>query len=262
MNNDEILWRHLRDLPYFRAMLRAVEDRFYQDIELAGPVLDIGCGDGQFASVAFKKPLDVGLDPWSEPLKETLSHGAYRMVVQAYGDQIPFPAGSFGSAISNSVLEHIPNVEKVINDVGRAVRPGGLFVFCVPNHRFIDQLWGTRFFNGLGMEGLGKRYSRFFNRIARHINLDEPAVWIKRAEAAGFKVEQHWNYFPLAALTTLETGHLFGLPSLFTRKLFGKWILVQQRWNLAIPWQLSRKYLENPKTEEGVCTFFIARKQS
>ena len=68
--SEEILWRHLRDLPYFRAMVRAVEDSFYQGLELPAPVLDLGCGDGHFASVAFDHPLDVGLDPWWGPLLE------------------------------------------------------------------------------------------------------------------------------------------------------------------------------------------------
>ena len=35
---EEILWQHLSDLPYFRAMVRAVEDKFYQGLELPGPV--------------------------------------------------------------------------------------------------------------------------------------------------------------------------------------------------------------------------------
>ena len=56
---DAILWRHLSSLPYFRAFLRSVEDRYYQDISLAAPILDLGSGDGHFASVAFEKKLDV-----------------------------------------------------------------------------------------------------------------------------------------------------------------------------------------------------------
>jgi hypothetical protein len=75
---DEILWRHISGLPYFRGFLRAVEDRFYQEIPLASPVLDLGSGDGHFASVAFDHRLDVGLDPWPAPMKEAQQRGAYR----------------------------------------------------------------------------------------------------------------------------------------------------------------------------------------
>src|SRR5512133_2109626 len=98
-DQDEILWRHIRDLPYFRAMLRAVEDRFYQGLELPDPVLDVGCGDAHFASVAFQRPLEVGIDPWNEPLKEARSRHAYCLIVQSDGGRMPFPDGHFASVI-------------------------------------------------------------------------------------------------------------------------------------------------------------------
>ena len=42
MHKKDYLWLNLRDLPYFRAMLRAVEAQFYQDLELLAPTLDLG----------------------------------------------------------------------------------------------------------------------------------------------------------------------------------------------------------------------------
>ena len=62
---DQILWRHISSLPYFRGFLRAVEDRFLQEIPLTEPQLDLGSGDGHFASVAFNRKPDFGLDPGS-----------------------------------------------------------------------------------------------------------------------------------------------------------------------------------------------------
>ena len=49
---DDLLWRNLKELPAFRGLLRAVEARFYQDLPLPEPVLDLGSGDAHFASVA------------------------------------------------------------------------------------------------------------------------------------------------------------------------------------------------------------------
>ena len=37
-----------------RAVLRAVECRFMARVPLTAPVLDIGCGDGHFASIAYE----------------------------------------------------------------------------------------------------------------------------------------------------------------------------------------------------------------
>lgn len=258
---DPYLWRHLRDLPYFRAMLRSVEDRFYQDIDLPGPVLDVGCGDGHFASVAFDHPLDVGLDPWAQPLKEAGKRQCYRIVLQADGAKMPFPDGYFASAVSNSVLEHIPQVDAVLAEVARVLRPGGRFVFCVPNDRFSKRLIGTEFFRALGLRGVSQAYSRFFNRISRHAHTDSPAGWRARLTKAGFKVDKSWDYFPPRSLHVLEAGHLFGIPSLVTRRLAGRWILWKSPLNLWLPWLITHRYVQNPINPDGVYSFFVARRK-
>ena len=66
--SEDLLWRHLKELPYFRALLRAVEAGFYQEASLPAPSLDVGCGDGHFASAAFERPLEVGIEPGEECL--------------------------------------------------------------------------------------------------------------------------------------------------------------------------------------------------
>ena len=40
--NDDLLWRQLKSLPAFRALLRAVEARFYAYIPLPEPTLHVG----------------------------------------------------------------------------------------------------------------------------------------------------------------------------------------------------------------------------
>ena len=259
--SEEILWRHLRELPYFRAMVRAVEDSFYQGLELPAPVLDLGCGDGHFASVAFDHPLDVGLDPWWDPLLEANTRHAYRMLVRSDGAKIPFPDGFFATAVSNSVLEHIPHVDAVVEEIARVVRPGGRFIFCVPNHRFPQLLLGTQTFRGLGMKGAADWYSRFFNRISRHQHCDSYEVWNERMTRTGFTIEKHWDYFPADALHRMEAGHAFGLPALVSKKLTGKWVLSTSRANLWVPWQITRKVFQNPISPEGVYSFYITRRK-
>ncbi len=86
---DKILWRHLSGLPYFRAFLRAVEDRFYQEVELPAPQLDLGSGDGHFASVAFARKPEFGLDPWVAPMLEAKTRDAYQMLVLGEGARDP-----------------------------------------------------------------------------------------------------------------------------------------------------------------------------
>jgi SAM-dependent methyltransferase len=262
MPAKDYLWLHLKDLPYFRSLVRAIEARFYQEIDLPAPVLDVGCGDGHFASVAFERPLDVGIDPWTGPIRKARRYGGYRALVQGDGAAMPFPDRHFGSALSNSVLEHIPPVEAVLCETARVLKPGAPFVFCVPNHQFLGGLGVSRFLDELGLRGLGTSYRAFFNRISRHAHCDPPEVWSGRLERAGFQVERWWHYLPPRTLQVAELGHYLGLPSLVAHALTRRWILVPSRWNLALTHRLVEPYYrQDPVSEAGVYTFYIARKK-
>lgn len=257
----DFLHQQLRDMPYFRAVLRAVECKFYQRFTLEGPVLDLGCGDGHFATVAFERPLDVGIDPWSGPVREAVRRGGYRMVNQGFGDALPYPDNFFGSALSNSVLEHIPYLDPVLKEMCRVLKPGANFLFCVPNHNFLPNLSISSWLDKVGLHKLGDLYRSFFNKISRHHHCESPEVWENRLSQAGFKLEKWWHYFSPHALHVLEWGHYFGLPSLISYKLFGRWVLFQSDWGLAIPHAITRPAYEEAEEQlQGSYTFYVARK--
>jgi SAM-dependent methyltransferase len=259
--NKDYLWLHLKELPYFRSLVRAVEARFYQDFELPAPTLDVGCGDGHFATVAFERPLDVGLDPWVGPIREAAQRGGYRSLVLADGGRMPLPDGHFASAVSNSVLEHIPHVEAVLAETARVLKPGAPFLFCVPNERFLESLSISNALDRAGLRSLGDAYRRFFDRISRHQHSDPPEVWEAQLATAGFEVETWWHYLPPKALHVVEWGHYFGLPSLLIHWTTGRWVLVPRRWNLALTRRIVEPYYVNdPRSEQGVYTFYVARR--
>jgi len=261
MVEKDYLWLQLRDMPYFRALLRAVEARVYQGFDFESPILDLGCGDGHFATVAFDQPIQVGLDPWTGPVHQAQKRGGYRLVVQGSGDHLPFPDGYFSSAISNSVLEHIPDIDGVLVEMARVLRPGALFIFCVPNHHFLTNLSISSFLDHLGFHHLGDLYRNFFNRISRHQHCDSPEIWQGRLERSGFRLERWWHYFSPEALHTLEWGHYFGLPSLLAYTLFGRWILIHQPWNLALTRAIVQRYYDEPEEQAlGCYTFYVTRR--
>jgi SAM-dependent methyltransferase len=252
MPEKDFLYLHLCELPYFRALIRGIEASYYQDLDLQRPILDVGCGDGHFASLTFDHPLDVGVDPWHRPIHEARKRACYRLLVEGDAGQNPFPDETFGSAISNSVLEHIPHVDAVLKETARVLKPGALFAFCVPNPRFFTTLSLTRVF--------GKGYVEFFRKITRTVHADDPEVWKPRLEAAGFELERWWHYFSPSANRVLEWGHYFGLPSLLSRYLTGKWILLPNRANLFLAEKLVRPYASTAEVEDGTITFYLARK--
>jgi SAM-dependent methyltransferase len=259
---DDLLWRNLKELPAFRGLLRAVEARFYQQISLPEPILDLGSGDAHFASVAFDKPLSVGVDPWTPPLREArrLRPNAYQLLVQADGGRLPFPKNYFASAVSNSVLEHIPVLEPVLAEVSRVLRPGGPFIFCVPSDNFLRFLSISGGLRRVGLRGPAAAYEKFFNRISRHHHCDGPEVWRQRLAAAGMRLDKYWYYFSPAALRALEWGHYLGLPAAVAHTLTGRWVLAPTRANLALTERLLRPYYAEQLPEQGAYLFFIARK--
>lgn len=258
---ERICQQQLFHLPYFRGMLRAVEQSFYERLELVEPIYDLGAGDGHFAWALFQDEQVMGVDPWWQPLIEARERKVYPLLVQSEGAFAPLEAESFGSAISNSVLEHVQDIQPVLNETARILKPGAKFYFAVPNQRFRSDLWGMKVLRKFGLNKMAQKYSGFFNKIARHINLDPPEIWIARLKEAGFDQIEYFHYFPVKAMWMLERGHAAGLPNLLWKKLFNKWILFPNKKNPFLRFDSIKKLVADPYDDQGTCTFYIARRQ-
>lgn len=257
----DYLWLNLRDLPYFRAMLRAVEGRLLQQVTLPPPVLDLGSGDGHFASVTFTQLLDLGVDPALKPIREAKRRGAYRLLVQADGAKLPCADNSFGSAVSNSVLEHVDRLEDVVAEIWRVLQPGARLAFTVPNPKYRTHLSVPQFLRRLGLNRLAIAYEDWFMRVTRTKNLLDETGWKAVLEPVGFEVERVQPYFSPNALRALEWGHFFGVPCLLPRWITGRWILVPTRSNLWLTDRLVRRYYNDHPSKEGTYSFYLARKR-
>ncbi len=258
---QDLLWAHLTELPYFRAMLRAIEASFYEGFEWNQPVLDVGCGDGHFTQVAFEQKVDIGVDPDLSIMREAQSRKVYRLLVQADGGRIPLADASVGSAFSNSVLEHIPHLDQVLNEVGRVLKPGAPFLLTVPNPGYREKLSIPMHLRHLRMERIAVAYEDWFMRMSRTIHLYDQEEWSARLKRAGLRVERTFNYFSPAALAALEWGHYFGAPCLLPHTIFGRWILMPTRWNLKWTEKYVRKFDDPAPREDGTYSYFLARRE-
>ena len=261
--SDDLLWQQLKTLPAFRALLRAVEARFYEQIPLPEPILDIGCGDGNFAQLALPgRQITAGIDPWWRPLNKAVKAGNYELPIQAMGDNLPFPDNYFASGFSNSVLEHIPDIQPVLNEISRVLQPGAPFLITTPSHYFTEYLVGGSLFDRLGLRGMGNRYREFFNRISRHAHTDSPEVWASRLAEAGFAIERWQYYFSRDALRILEAGHVQGLPAAAMHALTGHWIIAPWESSLGPTERWVRPFFEeDPPLDSGAYLLFVARKE-
>ncbi len=215
----------MRDATLPRVLVRAAECALFAGVALPRPVLDLGSGDGSFAAALFDKPLEVGVDPWRTQMLYSRRLGVYRELVQAAGESLPFPDGTFASVISNSTLEHTKDPAPIIAEMARVARSGATCVITVPSEHFPEYLLGSTVLNAVRLRPLADAYGRFMNRISRHIHIEPPSVWQKWLEDAGFRVVEWRYYFSRTSTMLLDLGHYLSAPSILTHAIAGRWVL-------------------------------------
>ena len=139
-----------------------------------GRGLDLGCGDGKLMRIlldaAGVAPELIGIDPDPLETRQAERAGVYRRVHTVPGERIPEQDAAFDFVFSNSVLEHIPDLEPVLGEVARLLRPGGAFLFTVPAAGFHDCLAGPLF-------GDRTAYLQMIDRRCAHVRYWAEADW-------------------------------------------------------------------------------------
>lgn len=124
-------YRQLR--PGWRPATEVYADWVRAYLRPEAQVLDLGCGRGGLVEqLAHPLPQVVGVDP------DWLSLVEHRLPMPrtvGWSDRLPFVAGSFDVVFCSWLLEHLPRPERTFAEVGRVLRPGGVFVFITPNGR-------------------------------------------------------------------------------------------------------------------------------
>jgi 2-polyprenyl-6-hydroxyphenyl methylase / 3-demethylubiquinone-9 3-methyltransferase len=118
--------------------------RVFADLRIdprAKTVLDIGCGGGLLAEELARLGCRVtGVDPSAPSLALAREHAAREGLAVEYlrgsGEALPFPDASFDIACCCDVLEHVEDLERVIMETSRVLRPGGLYLYDTINRTF------------------------------------------------------------------------------------------------------------------------------
>jgi SAM-dependent methyltransferase len=167
-------WR-AQELSLFRNHLRLLEE----------PILDFGCGDGSFASCLLRH-IALGVDNDREALAIAEQYGIYGSLIASSTAAIPLPTASVGSIMSNSVLEHLLNLESMLAEFARVLGPGGCLLFTAPVAEYKEHL--AKYF--------GRAESERVNAEAAHHNLLTPAEWQALVERHGFVIKVLHPYQP------------------------------------------------------------------
>lgn len=100
--------------------------------------LDVGSGGGLLAEEFARLGCRVtGIDPSAESVATARAHAQAEGLDISYtvgpGEELPFQDGSFDIAYCCDVLEHVNDLDRVLSETSRVLKPGGLYMYDTIN---------------------------------------------------------------------------------------------------------------------------------
>jgi 2-polyprenyl-6-hydroxyphenyl methylase/3-demethylubiquinone-9 3-methyltransferase len=137
------------DIRWVRTLKNLVPGRlrhFDRLIDWQGKdVLDLGCAGGFMAeALAGRGATVTGIDPAAEAIAAARQHAQAEGLRIKYdtgvGETLPYDAACFDAVVCVDVLEHVTDLQKVVTEIARVLRPGGLFLFDTINRNPLARL--------------------------------------------------------------------------------------------------------------------------
>src|SRR5205823_4524499 len=117
--------------------------------------------------------------PDEKVLKRAALSGIYERFEAVPAEEMRLPDKSIATVVSNSVLEHLPHLDAVLEAVARVLRPGGRLIFTVPTEAFSKWLVLPV-----------ARYASWRNGQLCHLHLWPTERWVSQLERVGLEVEE------------------------------------------------------------------------
>jgi ubiquinone/menaquinone biosynthesis C-methylase UbiE len=151
---------------------KVLNDLMLNTLPKEAAVLEMGCGTGRLLGHLGEHGYQLhGVD-----MSAGMLAIARRRLVEARNPirvelhladaaALPFPDAKFDGVYSILVLNLMPNYEEAFREVARVLKPGGLFVFNVPNLAsiyFLGGLYVNARRRTIGSNEAGHRYSHWF----------------------------------------------------------------------------------------------------
>jgi SAM-dependent methyltransferase len=165
------------------AAWRAAELKALRQCTFVPPVLEIGCGNGRFASLVLPR-VEWGIDLNPREIKLcTGRKGLYGRLSCMDARNLKFTDGVFATVFANCVMEHIPNLPRVLAECRRVLRPGGTLIATVPliemnRHLLLASAW----------------YARWRAEQLQHRHLLTEDAWVAALSKAGFSTVRTTPY--------------------------------------------------------------------
>lgn len=130
------------DMAAHSNLVRRKLDRT-KPIPEAATVLEVGSGAHGLVFF-FEAAERVGVDPLADQYRALFPAWQDRArTIAAYGEELPFEHGRFDIVLCDNVVDHAENPRKILEEIARVLRPGGLLYFTVNVHHPIYHWMAT-----------------------------------------------------------------------------------------------------------------------
>lgn len=259
----DYLEEFLRQSPAFYALLRAIECRYMSEVILDPPVLDLGCGDGMFGRILFDNEggaIDFGIDLAADDILQARKTKVYRLLQVADIQRLPFAENSIGSIFSNSVFEHLEDIDSALSEAARVLRPGGKLALTSPNSRLVDKFLSARILHSVGLSGAARAAGKLGNKMLGNRTCLSTEQWEEKAAHAGFSSTECIYMIPPKVFHVSEVLMPFGIPSILAKRLLGRLLFAERRISLRLFHGLLVGYYEHAENSDGLASIVVLEK--
>jgi SAM-dependent methyltransferase len=227
MTNGEIERRDFeRYFPYTPAALCIKECARLSALRrhaCPGPILDVGCGDGLFARVAFESEEVWGIDIDANEGRWAAASNAYSQVILGDVTRARLPEAFFSTCVANCSLEHVPRIDLALRNIARSLRPGGKAYLFVPNRDWARKLVSYRVLRGIGQDDFAEFLRSSIDSFFKHHHLYDEAGWREIVNSSGMDVEAVEPVGSTASTVAFEALLLPSLAGWANKHLTSRW---------------------------------------
>ena len=124
-------------------VIAQIQKAFPNTLADALEILDVGCGAGFLTNDLAKSNFRVtGVDLSESSLEVAQKYDHTKKVSYQTADayMLPFDENRFSVVTCMDFLEHVESPEKVVREIARVLKPGGLFIFHTFNRNWLSGL--------------------------------------------------------------------------------------------------------------------------